>query len=84
MDTIEQLEKRLWGAADLLRANSNLNSSEYMMPVLGINVWLWSDQRCMPLSYTQPEVAARAERMFTFVFARYDGWRWKCDLRLLR
>jgi len=28
MDTIEQLEKRLWGAADLLRANSNLNSSE--------------------------------------------------------
>ena len=36
MDTIEQLEKRLWGAADLLRANSNLNSSEYMMPVLGI------------------------------------------------
>jgi hypothetical protein len=26
MDTIEQLEKRLWGAADLLRANSNLNS----------------------------------------------------------
>jgi len=36
MDTLEQLEKRLWGAADLLRANSNLNSSEYMMPVLGI------------------------------------------------
>jgi len=36
MDTIEQLEKRLWGAADLLRSNSNLNSSEYMMPVLGI------------------------------------------------
>ncbi len=30
------LEQRLWGAADLLRANSNLNSSEYMMPVLGI------------------------------------------------
>ena len=36
MDTIDQLEKRLWSAADLLRANSNLNSSEYMMPVLGI------------------------------------------------
>ncbi len=36
MDTLEQLERRLWGAADLLRANSNLNSSEYMMPVLGI------------------------------------------------
>ena len=36
MDTIEQLEKRLWSAADQLRANSNLNSSEYMMPVLGI------------------------------------------------
>jgi type I restriction enzyme M protein len=36
MQNIEHLEKRLWGAADLLRANSNLNSSEYMMPVLGI------------------------------------------------
>jgi len=33
---IEQLEASLWEAADQLRANSKLTSSEYCMPVLGI------------------------------------------------
>ncbi len=33
---IEQLEKDLWEAADQLRANSKLTSSEYCMPVLGV------------------------------------------------
>src|SRR4051812_22486534 len=33
---IEQFERRLWEAADNLRANSKLTSSEYCMPVLGI------------------------------------------------
>ena len=33
---IEHLEKDLWEAADQLRANSKLTSSEYVMPVLGI------------------------------------------------
>jgi len=40
-----------------------------------INEWLWSDQRGLPLSYSQPEVAVRAERVYTFVFARYGGQR---------
>ncbi len=35
-DDIEKLEARLWEAADNLRANSKLTSSEYAMPVLGI------------------------------------------------
>jgi type I restriction enzyme M protein len=35
-DGIEQLESDLWQAADQLRANSNLTSSEYCMPVLGV------------------------------------------------
>jgi type I restriction enzyme M protein len=30
-----ELEKRLWDAADELRANSKLKSSEYSVPVLG-------------------------------------------------
>jgi hypothetical protein len=30
------LEKRLWEAADELRANSKLKSSEYSIPVLGL------------------------------------------------
>jgi len=33
---IEKLERDLWAAADNLRANSKLTSSDYFMPVLGI------------------------------------------------
>lgn len=36
MENIEQIEKRLWEAADQLRANSKLTSSEYCMPVMGV------------------------------------------------
>lgn len=36
MQDIAKLEKRLWEAADNLRANSKLTSSEYCMPVLGV------------------------------------------------
>jgi transposase InsO family protein len=33
---IEKLEADLWEAADNLRANSKLKSSDYFMPVLGV------------------------------------------------
>lgn len=33
---IEKLESDLWQAADKLRANSKLTSSDYFMPVLGV------------------------------------------------
>ena len=33
---IEKLENDLWEAADNLRANSKLTSSDYFMPVLGV------------------------------------------------
>lgn len=36
LTNIEQLESSLWDAADNLRANSKLTSSEYCMPVLGV------------------------------------------------
>jgi type I restriction enzyme M protein len=32
----ETLEKRLWDAADQLRANSGLTSAQYSTPVLGL------------------------------------------------
>lgn len=35
-NTLSQFEDNLWSAADSLRANSKLTSSEYCMPVLGI------------------------------------------------
>jgi type I restriction enzyme M protein len=36
LHNIEQLESDAWSAADNLRANSKLTSSEYCMPVLGV------------------------------------------------
>src|SRR5258705_10108338 len=36
LQDIEKLEDSLWEAADQLRANSKLTSSEYCMPVLGV------------------------------------------------
>lgn len=33
---IDKLEAALWAAADNLRANSKLTSSDYFMPVLGV------------------------------------------------
>jgi type I restriction enzyme M protein len=38
-----ELEKRLWGAADELRANSKLKSSEYSVPVLGLIFLRYAD-----------------------------------------
>jgi len=36
MENIEHIEARLWEAADQLRANSKLTSTEYSVPVLGL------------------------------------------------
>lgn len=36
LEHIEAIEKRLWNAADTLRANSNYASNEYFMPVMGL------------------------------------------------
>ncbi|MFW9886880.1 MAG: N-6 DNA methylase [Candidatus Thorarchaeota archaeon] len=40
-----EIEKRLWSAADKLRANSNLTSTEYSTPVLGLIFLKWADYR---------------------------------------
>lgn len=36
LEHIEAIEKRLWSAADNLRANSNYASNEYFLPVMGL------------------------------------------------
>ena len=41
---VTELEKRFWDAADQLRANSDLKSHEYSVPVLGL-IFL---RRCGP------------------------------------
>src|SRR5438045_8487315 len=40
-----EVEKRLWEAADELRANSKLKSSEYPVPVLGLIFLRYADQK---------------------------------------
>jgi len=40
-----EIEKRLWDAADELRANSRLRSSEYSIPVLGFIFLRYADQK---------------------------------------
>ena len=39
------IEKRLWAAADELRANSKLKSSEYSVPVLGLIFLRYADYK---------------------------------------
>jgi len=36
LEHVEAIEKRLWTAADTLRANSNYASNEYFLPVMGL------------------------------------------------
>ena len=40
-----EIERRLWDAADQLRANSRLKSSEYSTPVLGLIFLRFADHR---------------------------------------
>lgn len=43
MTTLAELERHLWNAADELRANSRLKSSEYSVPVLGLIFLRYAD-----------------------------------------
>lgn len=40
---LNELQTRLWGVADQLRANSGLRSSEYSTPVLGLIFLRYAD-----------------------------------------
>ena len=42
---LAELEKRLWDAADELRANSGLRASEYGTPVLGLIFLRFADAK---------------------------------------
>jgi type I restriction enzyme M protein len=51
-----QIEKRLWDAADEMRANSKLKSSEYSIPVLGLIFLRYADQK---FAVAQKELEAK-------------------------
>ena len=52
------VEKRLWEAADQLRANSKLKSSEYSVPVLGLIFLRYADHK---FTHAEQELAASPE-----------------------
>lgn len=53
------LEKRLWDAADELRANSKLKSSEYSVPVLGLIFLRYADHKFTEAEKTMPQSSGR-------------------------
>lgn len=52
-----EIEKRLWAAADELRANSELKSSEYSVPVLGLIFLRYADYK---FSSAEKELAGKS------------------------
>ena len=44
-DDLKRLEETLWKSADTLRANSDLKSSEYSTPVMGLIFLKFADNR---------------------------------------
>jgi type I restriction enzyme M protein len=55
-EQLADLERRLWSAADELRANSKLRASEYSTPVLGLIFLRYADVR---FSQVERELAAK-------------------------
>jgi type I restriction enzyme M protein len=56
---LAELEKRLWEAADELRANSGLKSSEYASPVLGLIFLRFADAR---FEAARPRIEAKGSK----------------------
>lgn len=63
-EQLKQLEKDLWSAADNLRANTDLKSTEYATPVLGLIFLKFADNNY-----------ARAEKAINGEFAKLTGTR---------
>ncbi|HLA05525.1 MAG TPA: N-6 DNA methylase [Syntrophales bacterium] len=87
MQNIEKIETALWEAADNLRANSKLTSSDYFMPVLGViflrhaanrfetaSRLIEEDQASgkMPKRKVVPEDYVRRRALYLPETARYD------------
>src|ERR1700693_6100561 len=53
-----ETEKRLWDAADELRANSKLKSSEYSIPVLGLIFLRYADHKFAEAEKKMPQQAS--------------------------
>src|SRR5881628_166699 len=58
----DTLEKRLWEAADQLRANSGLTSAQYSQPVLGLIFLRFAEVRSLSLRNVLEKAAAGGRR----------------------
>ena len=65
MTTNNELEKRLWEAADELRANSRLRSSDYSAPVLGLIFLRYADHRFADMEQELQGQAAGSRRQIS-------------------
>ena len=65
-----EIEKRLWEAADELRANSKLKPSEYSVPVLGLIFLLYADYK---FALVEQELAGTMSRRRTVGKADYQA-----------
>ena len=61
LEHIEAIEKRLWTAADTLRANSNYASNEYFLAVMGLFFLRHAYSRYLAVKYdVEAGVSTRA------------------------
>ncbi len=68
------IENRLWGAADELRANSKLKSSEYSVPVLGLIFLRYADQK---FAAAEAELEGKGSGRRTILHADSPALRYK-------
>jgi type I restriction enzyme M protein len=59
-EQLKQLEADLWAAADNLRANTDLKSSEYATPVLGLIFLKFADNKYVQ---SEPEIKAEFDKL---------------------
>ena len=61
--TSNNIEARLWEAADKLRANSKLKSSEYSTPVLGLVFLRYADHRFQAATAQLKDTGSRRRKI---------------------
>ncbi len=70
---IAEIERRLWDAADDLRANSKLKSSEYSIPVLGLIFLRYADYRFEQVDKKLKATQTTNNRPLSLSKARYQA-----------
>ena len=77
-----EIEKHLWDAADELRANSKLKSSEYSVPVLGLIFLRYADAKFsqaekaldkLPEAFTPELYQQKCDTIYQHVYDSYYG-----------